>query len=395
MKPETLLGPWPLGIDNVSSVDSLKRDDKGRFIALCDALNVDIDRDGGVARRAQPSLIQPLSGLHSLWAEDGQALGVAQSQLYDMAGPDPIPLATLASDDPCSYAVLNDKVVVGNRTTLLLVAQGTARPLSVPDGVMPAAGASVAGGMAAGKYSLAASFVRGGEEGALSGLRSLTLAEGQGIQLVGIAAPADVDMVRIYRTHAGGAVLYHCADVPVAMASYVIGSDRLGRQANTARLTAMEPGHIVAAWNGRLLVARGRTLQVSEPMSYGLRAASSGFVQFAARVTMVGVVPGGVYVGTRQGVVFLRGRQPKEWTQEPKSALAPVPGAQLTLDGSELSKAMQLDGQKVAVWLTEQGFMVGTEDGQVLAPHADRWRIDGASAGRMVAHSRRITATLQ
>ncbi|KLD64486.1 hypothetical protein, partial [Dyella japonica] len=206
--------------------------------------------------------------------------------------------------------------------------------------------------------------------------------------------PAGVDLVRVYRSELGGTVLYHCADVPAGMQSYLIGGDQLGRQATTRSLAAMPPGDFVTVWRGRLLVARGNVLVISEPMNYGLTSPRTGFVQFSDRITLVLGVKGGIYVGTRHGVVFLSGSKPGEWTQDEKSSLAPVAGCGLIVDGESLSPQYQQSGRKVAVWLSASGFILGCDDGQILTPQADRLSIDTTESGAMVAHSRRLTATL-
>ncbi|WP_156171599.1 hypothetical protein, partial [Dyella japonica] len=120
---------------------------------------------------------------------------MADSTLYAVSPTAATPIAALNSNDRCSYDVLNGNVVVGNRTTLILVSGSTARPIGVPDGVLPLVSASSMGGMRGGRYSLAASYVRGKEEGALSGLASLELQEGQGIRIDGLNPPAGVDLV--------------------------------------------------------------------------------------------------------------------------------------------------------------------------------------------------------
>lgn len=394
MKPDQQLGPWPLGIDNKSDITSLKADDRGRVIALRDAVNVDIDRNGGVDRRSGPRLVLPLPGLHSLWTGARGTFAVAGGQLYAITPQAARQLGALNSDDPCSFDALNDATVVSNRTTLIEVRGDVVRPVALPRGAMPALAAAAAGGLSGGRYSVAVSYIRGDQEGALSSAQLLVLADGQGIQLQGIQWPTGVDRLRVYRTELGGEVLYHCTDIPAGMPSYLVGNDQLGRVATTQFLAPMPPGDFVQLWRGRLLLARGRTLVFSEPLNYGLTSPRHGFVQFPSRITMVVGVQGGVYVGTRDGVVFLRGAKPGEWSREEKTTEAPVPRCSAAIDGDLLPASYQLVGQLVATWLGPSGFVLGSADGQLIQPQADRLAVDGAVAGTMAAHGRRITATL-
>lgn len=394
MKPGIPLGPWPLGIDNKSDPTSLKADDRGNVIALRDAVNVDIDRTGGVARRAGPRLVLALPGLHSLWTGPLGTFGVAAGQLYAITPTAARPLGALNSNDPCSFDTLNGATVVSNRTTLLEVRGDQVRPLALPRGAAPAIAPVPAGGLPGGRYSVAVSYVRGDEEGALSPARLVELGEGQGIELQGLLWPAGVDWLRVYRTEPGGTVLYRCADIPVGLPGYVVGGDQLGRAATTQFLAPMPAGEQLTVWRGRVLVARGRTLYFSEPMNYGLWSPRHGFVQFASAITLVAGVQGGIYVGTRRGVVFLRGAKPGDWSQEAKTTEPPIPGGRAVINGDLLPASYQQTGRQLVAWLGPSGFVLGTDDGQLLEPQADRLAVEAASAGSLAAHGRRITATL-
>ncbi|MGO4700293.1 hypothetical protein [Dyella sp. 2RAB6] len=394
MKPDQPLGPWPLGIDNKSDITSLKADDRGRVIALRDAVNVDIDRNGGIDRRAGARLVLALPGLHSLWSGDHGTFGVAGGQLYAITPQAVRPVAALNSDDPCSFDTLNEATVVSNRTSLVEVRGSAARPLALPRGAPPALAAAAAGGLPGGRYSVAVSYVRGDQEGALSTAQLLVLTDGQGIQLQGIQWPVGMDRLRVYRTELGGEVFYHCTDVPAGMLSYLLGNDQLGRAATTQFLAPMPPGEFVQLWRGRLLLARGRTLIFSEPLNYGLTSPRHGFVQFASRITLIVGVQAGVFVGTREGVVFLRGTKPGEWSREEKTSDAPIPRCRAVIDGGLLPANFQLAGQMIAAWLGPTGFVLGSAEGQLIQPQADRLAVEGAVAGAIVAHGRRITATL-
>lgn len=394
MKPEFDLGPWPLGIDNVDDPTALRTDQNGKVIALADAVNVDIDRRGGVLRRRGMTQVQALPGLHSLWSGAQGTYGVAASVLYQLTPTAATPIATLESDDACSYDVLNDTVVIGSRTTLARVQGGIVTPLAIPAPGAPLVAPSPVGSLPGGRYAVGISYLRGGEEGALSPLSFVDLADGQGLQVSVPTAPIGVTAVRIYRTHLAGTVPYQCADVPAGLPSYVVGNDLLGRQAETQFLVPMPPGEHITVWRGRLLVARGRVLVISEPMNYGLTSARSGFVQFDAPIRLVIGVPGGVYVGTRNGVFFLQGPRPGEWRVDQKSSLPPVAGCRAVVDGDQLASDLQLAGRTIGVWLCASGFVLGTDDGTVIEPQAERLSLTPSFSGAMAAHARRFTATL-
>ena len=386
------LGPWPLGIDNVSAENTLKRDQNGRTIAVRDAFNVDINRDGMPARRPGRRRTLALSGLHSLWGCDTGAFGVAEGVLYRLSATQATAVCTLNSDDPCDYTELNGTVIVGNRTSLIEVSAAGWRPVGVPVAPAPTLSADPAGGLHAGRYSVAIACMRGDEEGALSPLQTVTVGEGQGIRLALPAVSSEVTALRIYRTELGGELLYRCADAPAGLPSYLIGGDLRGKDSPTMYLTRMLPGEFVSYWRGRLLVARGRTIFWSEPMSYGLTSLRHNFVQLPKRITMMIGMQGGVFVGSADGVGFLRGQSPKEWTLATTSGMPPVKRCALVMNGDDLDNNFGQSGKQVALWLAENGFVLGTEDGSVIPAQANRLRIPLALSGSLAVNARRATA---
>lgn len=394
MKKPVQIGPWPLGIDNVSDPTSVRADDKGRPLALVDAVNVDIDRSGDASRRRGPRLVVPLAGLHSGWNGARGAFGVANGTLYALTEASATPLGQLPTNEPCTYADVDSRTVVCQRSGLFEVVASTLRPLAPPDGPLPSLGVAASGGLVAGRYSVAVAYLRGTQEGALSPLRTVVVAEGKGIELGEIAAVADADLARVYRTAPNGTLLQHCADVPLGVPAFVIGQGPLGREAMTQHLARTPGGSLIAAWRGRLLVARGRTLIVSEPMNPGLCSPRHGFVQFADRITMIAAVEAGVFVGTRRGVDFLRGGRPGEWSLEHRGAMPPSPGGLTFIDGNQLPASYQQAGRRVAVWLAGNGFVLGCDDGSLIEPQADRLAIATGAGASICALSRRVTATL-
>lgn len=395
MKQKTIrLGPWPLGIDQVSDETALRADEDGRAIALRDAVNADVDRSGIPARRRGARLVQPLAGARRLWACPLGAVVQVGSELYGSTGGDLVPLATLNSADAIACTVLDDAIVVANRTTLLCVRAGAAEALGLPDAPAPQVAAVPDGGLAGGRYSVAAAFVRAHQVGGLSGLRTVEVPHGGGLRLTGLASSPEATGLRIYRTEPGGETLYRAMDVPVGLAEVALGAGEIGTDAATTHLRRMPGGEHVAAWQGRLLVARGRTLHVSQPMAPHLHSPRHGFVQFPQRVTLLAPVEAGVFVGTRDGVVFLRGTRPRDWVQEQTGAQAPIPGSALALDGALLNAQWQLGGQRCVAWLAGNGYVIGTEEGRLIEAQADR--IDAVRAARAgsVIHGRRVLSAL-
>lgn len=386
----TPIGPWPLGIDNVSGVARQITNQEGAPVSLVDAVNVDIDRDGRPARRAGHTLVAAGTGLHSLWSGQGGAFGVLGTELVRLPGLEPV--ATLASADPCTYTEVNGAVIVANRTTLLRVTGAGAEPLGVPDAppatVLPAA----AGGMRAGRYGVAVSFVSDQGEGGLSPLRFVQVEEGGGLLLQDLPTSPHATGLRIYRTHDNGGVLYLAAELPLGFPSYNLGNVKLGVAADTQHLRQMPPGEFVAVLNGYLLVAHGNVIRFSEPMRYGLWSPRHGFVQLPERITMLAAVGNAVFVGTRAGVIVLRGSKPREWSLDATGAKPPIPRAVTYVQSGDTRT--EAPGRTMAVWLAANGFVMGTEDGQVIELQANRLTGISHSTGAVCLQNRRLTAVV-
>ena len=381
---------WKLGIDNVSNKSNLPQG------AVADAVNVDIDRAGTLARRA--GYAQVLGGsAHDLWtsparSESFAAIGGALCRVR-------MPWAStslhpLAVDVPLSYDDLNGDVVCGSKHETLVIAPDLSvrrLGLEVPGapGVVPAA----SGGMTAGAYGVAISYLCGNEEGGLSSITFADLTEGQGFALT-LPQPAESlpTAIRIYRTQANGDVLYRVTDLPLSITSYLLGLTPVGRQASNWGLERMMPGDFVRAWKGRLWTVRGRTIYFSEPLRYGLYSPRHNFVQAANPVTLFEPVEAGIFVGGRDGIHFISGTNPKDFNPVKLGGQAPIRGT-----GTRLLSALLGDdgdsGQYVALWLAGNGFVIGRSDGSIVEKQRRRITLSGA-AGAVAVHGRQVTAVV-
>lgn len=391
-----------LGIDNVSDEFSLPPG------SVRDAVNVTIDRDGTVERRDGRELA--LSGtFHSMWTDrSGRTYGVRNGVVcrFELSGTavsyTPIEIApsvSLTTTGRVRFDENNGVVIACLRGGLYSIdSNDTVVSLSLPRPPAPSLSASSSGGLYAGRYAVAVAWTRDLEEGPLSPASFVDVNDGGGITVqLPVDDPRGVDSVRIYRTGPNGDVLMRAQDAPASMTSYSIGVQDLGRAATTQHLEPMPGGEIVRYWRGRLLVANGRVLRASLPMRYGLTDTRTDWVQFPSRIDIMVAVEGGVYIGTADGIVFLEGTTPGEWKQVRKSA-------RRALRGSDLLVRADLLGDKepgdrwVAVWLAENGFVVGTPDGRLIEQQAKRIRLPesetAAGVAAAVVHDRQIIASI-
>lgn len=384
-------GPWPLGIDMVSDETRLPTDDRGRVVAVRDAVNVDFDEAGQAARRRGFALLDgtPAHSIYSCAAGTFCMTGATLNRVTIGAGSAILdPIATMPGPEPVSYDMLGADVAFSSAKRIGIITASGVQPLGVDEPGGFTLSAAAAGGLYAGRYGVVVTQVsESGEESAASALAMVSVAPGGGLQLSGLAHTLPL---RVYRTEADGDVLRRCADVPVGMSQFLIGAGQVGRACSTRHLARTPPGRIVRVWMGRLFVARGRTLYWSEPYQYGLVDPRHNFIQLPRYITMVRPVDSGIFVGTSEGVRFFRGTSPGDLIEQVTGGKPPVPGTDTEIDSSALSGDAS-NGTRAAVWLASNGFVLASSSGQLYEPQAKRIRLV-AQAGGIAVNDRRLIA---
>ena len=127
-------------------------------------------------------------------------------------------------------------------------------------------------------------------------------------------------------------------------------------------------------FNGRIYLAQGRTVWMTELYLYDYVDRTKGFWSFEADVTMLGAVMDGIYVGTKEGVWFIS----KEFRMEAQGVAAKrvrvldfgvIPGSMCYVPG-ELANPQQvgLEAQTPAevaiLFLTTEGYCGGQDGGK-------------------------------
>lgn len=385
------LGNFRFGIDNRSDETSI-REKSARA-----AYNIKINDAGGFYVRDGFVLRMAIGGAHSLWApkSGAYALYAQQSTLYklmaDGQGSGAVPVALLAGlsgANKVSFCDFAGTVFFTNGLDLGRVDAGSARLIGVPTPQDAPVISSGAGGLLAGNYACAYSFVdQFGEESGLSLSTPVSLSGTGGITFSLPVPPAGASQIRLYTTPVNGDVFYQMAQIPAGLLSFTIGDNTPGKQASTHLLKRMPGGSIVRGFNGRLLVARERVLHFSEPFQYGLTSPRHGFIAFATDIIMVEPVKSGVFVGTTNQVFFLSGPGPHDFTQSVVSSNVPVAGSSSEIGAELLPKEIaDMSSSPAVVWLGRMGYSVGLSDGTVHNIQAERILLPGYGGGTTVSY---------
>lgn len=359
-------GPWPLGVDNLSTEGDLAKDDFGRIIALREAVNVDLDATGWPKRRRGRDSLRACTLGHSGWSDRHLTFGlfVDNGELHalyeDLTAS---PLGVNVGNLPVSYALINDRVYFTNATTSGLITpdmqawswapeQPTGQPL-----LTPSAGAS----LAPGQYQVVVTFTDLlGRESGSSLATAVDVAEGQGITLDSVPQPGDVvatPTINIYCTGANDQVFRLYASMPSGIGTGVITARAEGRPLRSHLLHAMPPGHIVRGGHGRLWVAVGNTLLWSDPLRYGMYRPAANRMRFNAPIDVMepvgdGESGAGVYVAAGDITYWYAGSDPARFDQRTALRTGARPGSSAYAPASAFGDDTD---EQVTVWLGKNG----------------------------------------
>lgn len=297
----TPLGPF-LGINNRKPSNALRLTQSGRPVGdfLASADNVDIDNAGQIRRRSGTTRIVAMSNAHSLYMHtETDGFLVRANALYAITLPNYTEtlLKVLASDARMSYQHYgNDDHYFSNGTDSGRITDGVVYPMGLPTPDAPAITA-IGGSLLAGWYQVAVSYANTvtGEEGGISASSNLELTSTGGLR---VALPADAPgatHVNVYLSEANGTVPRLHTTAALGTTTLDLSTLPAGRPSN-GRFEAPLPAGTLFAHNGRLCSFSGNTVYVGEAYRPGYYLPLSGYIPFAAPVSIAVSNQTGVFI---------------------------------------------------------------------------------------------------
>ncbi len=381
------------GMNNVSDDSELQRGGDAPRLYVRDAVNVDL-AGGGRATLRKGAKRVAAAPIRDLWQSPlhGDTFGAVGDQWVkvDTAAWDTEALATVGPG-PLHHVVLNNLVCVAGDEGIFIYDGSTARRLTIETPAAPMV-ASMAGALVPGAYGVAVAWVRGSVESATSEMTHVTVGAGEGIHItLPYCMDPTVTGVRLYLTKPDGGELGRCEDYPIGLTTVEVPLlPELGAPPQFQYKSPMPSGRYLAYWRGRLLTARANVLRFSEPLAYHLHDERYGFIQLPQRITFVQPVAGGIWVGQRDHVVFLSGDSPDAMAVQRKASRPPVPGSATLMPAEAAGAELATGGSPVAVWLAENGHVVGTSEGGLVELHAGVMDRITAEIGHSVVLERRV-----
>lgn len=360
---------------------------------LRDAVNIDITQGGKAKLRpcvkhitAEPIKFLWQSPLHgdTFGVEDGDWVKV------DTDAWETEPLAFIGDGD-VSHEVVNNLVFVAGPAGIFTYNGSKSERLTIA--TPPAPFATIgAGSLNSGKYGLAVSWLRNRQESALSELYHADVLDNDGLQVtLPMILDPEVTGTRLYMTRQDGGELLRVGDYKPGVTIVSLPSlPDLGAPAQFKNLSPMPTGKYMKYWRGRLVTATANVVRFSEALAYHLHDERHGFIMMPQRVTFIVPVSGGIWVGQTNHVIFLQGSSLEELSIVRKSSKSPIAGSAILIESDALGGDLGAGGNGSAFWLAENGYVVGTPDGQLIELH--KGVIGGVTAeqGTSVVLDRRV-----
>lgn len=371
----------------------LVKTNAGQEVYFRDIVNMDVHVGGAVSLR--PGLRQVTSqALTNLWQSPlhGDVFATL-GDTWVKVGEDwaTEPLATVGAGE-CWHTVLNNKVVVAAPYGLFEFNGQAARRLTIdtpaPPMLTPQPGA---GSLVPGDYTVALAYLRDGMESGLSDLATIKVEDGAALEVtLPMVFDITVEKVRIYLSKPDGGALGLAGEYPASQTTVLYPAlPGLGIAPRFQHMEAMPTGKYLSLWQGRLLTARRNVLHFSEPLAYHINDPRHGFVQMPQRITFLAPVEGGIWVGQVDHVAFLQGGQPDQLVAQRRAAHPPVPGSALLIQ-SETAGEVSQGGKFTAVWLSGNGYALGSGGGEMVETGANLLSGIFGSQGQTVAAGGRL-----
>lgn len=377
LKPQSL-GPF-LGVSNRREDFALAARG-GDYLKA--AVNVDITNQGKIKRRRGAALIVDGLECHSLHSDEHGAWYVDNRNLYRITGDDGVSRESAKRADGVtlhevpagkllSYAHDGvDRIFTDGVRNWRVMSDDRCAPLGPPPLLAPTLTATTGGSLSAGVYQVGVTQVDPSGRESPCDAQQVTVQASGAIVITGLPAtfPEWVTSLIVYVSHTNGDEIYRMVELISPLATFTIPVEPSGTgRCMTRNLSSMPAGDIIRFVNGRTWVAAGSNVYYSEPWAPHLY--DLGFIPFASKVTLLEVVPNGVFIATDQRTWFLGGNPADANLQE----VFPY--------GAIPRTSQRLPDSSSCWWMSTRGACIGNPDGSAKNLQEAEVVIDPARVG--------------
>lgn len=382
-----------LGLRNTTSPERYKLGE------LQTALDVEIDDTGKLLSRLGQTVMDGTAS-HSLYSNDFVSLIMHSAVLKRIENDFTFTtLRTLSNSDAVSYETYNNSVFYSNGTDLGHLVGST----EIGWGVTPPVGQPTAtastGGLRAGRYLYAITFVReDGHESGTDAAQAVDVAANGGITFDSIETSTNAlvcDKI-LYLSEADGETLYRAAVIPNGQTSYTYSGDGgdLKVALRTQHASPPPAGNIVRYYNGVMYVVDGDVVYFSDPYNPELFRMATNFLRFPGQVAMFESVENGLYVATTDiagedtetatMTWFLGGSTPEDFTSKVVYDYGVISGTAAKCTASLITAPQAAEAQRTGeavIWTSRHGVCIGFHGGTVVNITEPRYSFPTAQSG--------------
>lgn len=332
---------------------------------LASGVNIDLDETGKPSRRL--GFTQRVAGTpKSLFGAGayGYLLDGTDLKLFTPPSLLTVLRSGLSASKRISFTEFNADIFYSNTEVTGKISQRVDKPWGIPTPASSAATVS-SGNLRDGWYGYTITFVRrNGQESGARHMSVVKVANNQGFSLSAIPVSTDPDVTRknVYVTGRNGELPMLVGFIPNAQTIFDYRYDMAGSVPVTTMFRGPPPkGHLLASFNGRILIAQGEYLWYTDPFAPEQVDYRKGYIPLGEEATIIAPVTSGVFVATQSRTLFLSGDSPEKFIFTEVAPYGAPLGDVVYVDGSFVTK----DGipKTVAGWLSKTGFCAGADDG--------------------------------
>jgi len=354
-------------LSGFSGLNNVSRPERTDPKYLKEALNIDIDKTGGIQKRLGYSLLESGS-FHSLWSEGVNSFAVKDDNLVRI---NPDLTTTLLKSGIYSKLSFDERdglVYFTGETANGVIDGNSVIPWGIEEPNPKPTLSVTGGGLSAGVYQVAMTYIRSnGLESGSSVAQQLLVGDMAGIALTNLPVSSDPEVVniRIYVSTADGEVLYLYRDLPNGTTSTIITSVSSAMMPLPSFNRHVAPkGSIVKIYHQRAFVADSNILWYSDPFSYNWFDYHKSYFVFPAPIRALMPVEGGLWVAADK-LYYLIGKDAESMRMEMKEPVEVVPNTSVRIPGAYIFIENTPIGYK---WLTttDKGIYILFNDGIAL-----------------------------
>ncbi len=325
-------------------------------------LNADVTDGGRLEIRSGTTLRTSLPGANSLWAGNFCILCSAQNVLYRINQDIATPIGNVvgvSEEFPLSYVEVENKVYISNRhyQGVFDSIAGTLNSWGIPLPPGPML-TTTSGNLQPGIYRVCFTNLSGNEISGNGPIAEIELETESGIQILNLPSEAIV-----WVTDPNESIFY-----PVGNTSQIVGPPNNVEPLPSFLCSPPRYMENLAYVFGRIWGSVGPVVYYSEPMRFGWFKLQSNYFRFESDVTMIAMVPTGLFIGTNEHTWFMGGTEPEKMSQFHAGA-GSIPGSLAYCNNlPELGDVLGTPEKgyvNVPVWRTKEGIVAGNAAGRL------------------------------